>query len=60
LKIALMSLLTELRRIKTLGSPEEFFERKAYSYKRLMEDIERKSTRVLEETLAAEAEESAI
>jgi hypothetical protein len=59
LKIALMSLLAELRRIKTLGSPEEFFERRAYSYKRLKEDIEKKSTSVLESTLVAEGPEPA-
>ena len=54
LKIALMSLLTDLRRIKTLSSPEEFFERKIYTYTNLIADLEKKSVVALEETLAAE------
>jgi hypothetical protein len=51
LKIVLMSLLTDLRRIKTLGSPEEFFERKAFLYKSLKSDMEDKSIVVFEATL---------
>ena len=54
LKIALMSLLTDLRRIKTLSSPEEFFDRKIYTYSKLTADLERKSAVALHETLAAE------
>ena len=54
LKVTLMSLLADLRRIKTLSSPEEFFERKTYAYSRLIADLERKSVAVLEDTLASE------
>jgi hypothetical protein len=54
LKIALMALLTDLRRIKTLSSPEELFQRKIYTYNNLVADLERKSTVILQETLAAE------
>ena len=49
-----MSLLTDLRRIKTLSSPEEFFDRKIYTYSKLIADLERKSAVALHETLAAE------
>lgn len=54
LKVTLMSLLADLRRIKTLSSPEEFFERKGYTYKRLTADLEKGSGTVLQETLTSE------
>jgi hypothetical protein len=52
LKVTLMSLLADLRRIKTMSSPEEFFERKGYTYKRLTADLEKRSSTVFQETLA--------
>jgi hypothetical protein len=46
--------LADLRRIRTLSSPEEFFERKSYTYKRLIADLEKNSVTVLKETLTSE------
>jgi hypothetical protein len=53
LKVTLMSLLTQLRRVKTLSGPEEFFERQIYGYQRLTADLEAESSAMLEATLAA-------
>jgi len=55
LKVTLMSLLADLRRIKTLSSPEEFFERKIYTYNKLTVDLEKNSTTVFREVVAAES-----
>ena len=52
LKVTLMSLLAQLRRVKTLSGPEEFFERQIYSYQRLTSDLDAGSSAVLEATVA--------
>jgi hypothetical protein len=52
LKVTLMSLLTQLREVKTLSGPEEFFERQLYSYQRLTADLEAGSSAGLEAALA--------
>jgi hypothetical protein len=52
LKVTLMSLLAQLRQIKTLSDPEEFFERRIYSYQKLVADLESGSDAVLEDTLS--------
>lgn len=39
LKVTLMSLLAELRTVKTLSSPEEFFARRALRYEHVMEHL---------------------
>jgi hypothetical protein len=52
LKVTLMSLLAQLRRVKTLSGPEEFFERQTYSYQRLTADLDAGSSAVLEQSLA--------
>ncbi|MEJ0034948.1 MAG: hypothetical protein WDO68_02485 [Gammaproteobacteria bacterium] len=53
LKVTLMSLLTQLRGVKTLSGPEEFFERQLYGYQRLTADLEAGSSATLEASLAA-------
>jgi hypothetical protein len=52
LKVTLMSLLAQLRGVKTLSGPEEFFERQLYGYQRLTADLEAGSIAGLEATLA--------
>jgi hypothetical protein len=53
LKSTLMTLLTELRKKRTLVSPEEFFDRCHYLYKRLKESLSKGSVDMLREVLAA-------
>jgi hypothetical protein len=53
LKMTLMSLLAQLRRVKTLSGPEEFFERQGYTYQRLSADLDADSSVALEATLAS-------
>lgn len=52
LKTTLMNLLADLRRIQTLASPEEFFERRNFTHKQLKEDLGKQSTAALETVLA--------
>jgi hypothetical protein len=40
LKVVLTALLAELRRVKRLSSPEEFFERQEFAYARLRENLQ--------------------
>jgi len=52
LKMTLISLLAQLRGVKTLSGPEEFFERQLYRYQRLTEDLEAGSSAALEANVA--------
>ena len=51
LKVILTALLAELRRVKTLSSPEEFFERQDFVYGRLKENLHAGSLDVLDANL---------
>jgi hypothetical protein len=50
--MTLISLLAQLRGVKTLSGPEEFFERQLYRYQRLTEDLEAGSSAALEANVA--------
>jgi hypothetical protein len=49
-----MALLAELRHLRTLGSPEEFFERRKYGYRMLLENLGKNQLIALEETMTAD------
>jgi hypothetical protein len=55
LKTALMALLAELRRIKTLSSPEEFFDRQQFAYTRIADDLGNNSLAMLHSFLGNNA-----
>jgi hypothetical protein len=51
LKVILTALLAELRQVKTLCSPEEFFERQEFIYARLRENLQAGSLDALDSSL---------
>jgi hypothetical protein len=52
LKVTLMGMLEELRRVPTLSGPEEYFARATYSYAKLLEDLTNGSLAALDRDLA--------